>query len=68
MEQKKVDRINELARIKKERPLTEEEAAEQKALREEYLKGFRANFEAQLQNTYLQRPDGTLEKLKRKED
>ena len=37
MEKQKVDRINELARISKQRALTEEEAKEQKALREEYL-------------------------------
>jgi len=42
MEKKKVDRINELARLSKTRALTEQEAAEQKALREEYLKEFRA--------------------------
>ena len=38
MEKAKVDRINELGRLSKERALTEEEKAEQKALREEYLK------------------------------
>ena len=38
MEKEKIDRINELARLKKERELTESERAEQKALREEYLK------------------------------
>ena len=37
MEKVKVDRINELARISKQRALTELEAAEQKALREEYI-------------------------------
>ena len=37
MEKIKVDRINELARLSKTRPLTEEEKAEQKKLREEYL-------------------------------
>ncbi len=37
MDKVKVDRINELARISKSRPLTEEEKAEQKKLREEYL-------------------------------
>ncbi len=37
MEKVKVERINELARISKERPLTEAEKAEQKNLREEYL-------------------------------
>ena len=41
MEKIKVDRINELARLAKERELTEEERAEQKALREEYMAEFR---------------------------
>ena len=38
MDKKKIDRINELGRLSKERELTDEEKAEQKALREEYLK------------------------------
>ena len=37
MEKIKVDRINELGRLSKQRELTDEEKAEQKALREEYL-------------------------------
>lgn len=37
MEKIKVDRINELARLSKERELTEAEREEQKALRAEYL-------------------------------
>ena len=37
MEKAKVDRINELARISKTRPLTEEEKSEQAALRAEYI-------------------------------
>ena len=37
MEQEKIDRINELARIAKTRELTPEEQAERKALREEYM-------------------------------
>lgn len=37
MEKSKIDRINELGRLSKERNLNEEEKAEQKALREEYL-------------------------------
>ena len=41
MEKERIDRINELARISKTRELTEEEKAEQKALREEYLQDFR---------------------------
>jgi hypothetical protein len=42
MEKEKIDRINELGRIAKQRPLTEEETAERAALREEYLRYFRA--------------------------
>ena len=42
MEQKKIDRINELARISKERELTEAEREEQKALRAEYLEYVRS--------------------------
>ena len=42
MEKIKVDRINELARLSKERNLTDEELSEQKALREEYIKEVRA--------------------------
>ena len=43
MEKEKIDRINELARLSKERALTEDELREQKALREEYIKFFRAS-------------------------
>lgn len=41
MEKVKVDRINELARLAKERELTDEEKKEQKTLREEYMAEFR---------------------------
>ena len=43
MDKIKIDRINELGRLSKERELTDAEKAEQKALREEYLKEFRAS-------------------------
>ena len=42
LEKAKVDRINELGRIAKTRPLTEAETEERAALREEYLKEVRA--------------------------
>ena len=42
MEKKKIDRINELGRLSKERELTEAEKNEQKGLRDEYLKEVRA--------------------------
>ena len=41
MEKSKVDRINELGRIAKERELTEAEKAERETLRKEYLEEFR---------------------------
>ena len=43
MDKEKIDRINELGRIAKERELTSEEIAERAALREEYLAYFRAS-------------------------
>lgn len=42
MDKIKVDRINELGRIAKERDLTPEEAEERRILREEYLAEFRS--------------------------
>ena len=64
MVQEKVNRINELARKSKTpEGLTEAEKAEQKALREEYIRDYRAQFTGILDNTYIQRPDGTKEKV-----
>ena len=42
MDKAKIDRINELGRLAKERELTEEEKVERQALRDEYLAYFRA--------------------------
>ena len=66
MVQEKIDRINVLARKSKtQEGLTEEEKAEQAALRSEYIDEFRASFATQLDHTVIQRPDGTKEKLKK---
>ena len=43
MEKAKIERLNELGRLAKERELMEAEIAERAALREEYLKEFRAS-------------------------
>ncbi len=63
MEKAKIERINALAKKAKEEGLTEEERAEQKALREEYIKDFRASFRGILENTVIQYPDGSRETL-----
>ena len=67
MDQTKVDRINYLARKSKTEGLTEEEKAEQKVLREEYIEAYRRSLRGLLDNTVIQRPDGTKEKIKPKE-
>lgn len=67
MEKEKLDRINELARKSKEAPLTDEELAEQRSLRQEYLQEIRLSFGAMLDHTVIQYPDGTRKSLK-KED
>ena len=67
MEKSKVDRINELARKSKSVGLTPEEKEEQAQLRAEYIADFRRSTIEILDNTYLQRPDGTKEKLKPKQ-
>lgn len=65
MEHTQIERINELARKKKSVGLTEAELAEQAALRQQYLKEFRANMEAVLENVQIQNKDGSREKLKK---
>lgn len=66
MEQKKIDRINELAKLAKTRELTAEELAERAALREEYIAAFRGNLEAHLKSITVQYPDGSRKKLEKK--
>ncbi|ESR05004.1 hypothetical protein M452_0211445 [Staphylococcus epidermidis APO35] len=63
-----IDRINELARKKKEQGLTNEEAKEQTKLRKQYLEEFRKGFKQQIENTKVIDPEGndvTPEKLKK---
>lgn len=64
MEKANIERINELARIAKERELTPEETAERAELRRIYLENFRAAFRQQLDSTVIQREDGSREPLK----
>ena len=64
MEQKKIDRINELARkAKTPEGLTEAETAERAALRREYIDAVTSNLRAQLDNTYIVDRYGNKRKL-----
>ena len=65
MEQVKLDRINFLAKKSKTEGLTESEKNEQSILRKEFLAEYRASFGGILENTYIKRPDGSKEKLKK---
>ena len=63
MEKEKIERVNYLARKSKVEPLTEEEKAEQKQLRNEYREGFRRSLMGQLDNVYLVDDKGNKTKL-----
>ncbi len=66
MEQSKLERINELYKKAKAEGLTPAEEKEQKVLREEYIKGFRASLRSQLDNVYVLDKDGNEVKLPKK--
>lgn len=63
MTQEKIDRINFLARKQKAEGLTDDEKAEQKELRREYIESFKNSLISQLENTYIVEPDGTKRKV-----
>ena len=62
-----IARINELAKKAKAEGLTADELQERDKLRRIYIDSVKANLVGQLENTYLVRPDGTKEKLERKQ-
>lgn len=66
MEREKIARINELARKKREQGLTEEELQEQQALRQEYLRDFRENMQAVLEDVRVEQEDGSYKALEKK--
>lgn len=59
----KIKRINELYHKSQKVGLTEEEKAEQKMLREEYVANVRANLRGQLNNINIQNEDGSITNL-----
>lgn len=63
MEQKNIDRINELARKAKGDGLTPAEKEEQAKLRKEYIATIRMNLRTQLDNIDVQEEDGSIVNL-----
>ena len=63
MDQKKIDRINFLAKKQKTEGLTEEETAEQKDLRREYIDAFKQSLVSQLDSIYIVDEKGNKKKL-----
>ncbi len=61
--EEKIKRINELYHKSQEEGLTEEEQAEQAALRAEYIANIRANLRGQLDNISIKEQDGSIRNL-----
>lgn len=66
MEQKRIDRINELARKAKTVGLTPEETAERDVLRKEYIEAYRASLRSQLESIRVVDDKGNKTPLKKK--
>jgi len=67
MNQTKINRINELSSLARQRALTALEQAERAALRREYTDAIKASLSAHLDNTILVDEAGNKRKLPRKE-
>lgn len=66
MDQKKINRINELAHKAKAEGLTEEEIKERDILRREYIDSVVGNLRAELDHTYVVDEHGNKRKLQGK--
>ena len=62
-----IARINELAKKAKAQGLAPEETEERARLRRIYIDSVVGNLKGQLDNTYILRPDGTREKVGKKQ-
>ncbi len=67
MEREKIQRINDLARLSRERGLTPEETAERDALRREYIDAWRESVRQTLESVRVKQPDGSLTPLRKKD-
>lgn len=65
-DQKKLDRINELAKKNKNEGLTQEELSEREVLRKEYLEHFRAHFRSRLDNVKVVTPEEYEKEMNKK--
>ena len=63
-----IARINELYHKSKEEGLTDAEKEEQAKLRKAYVDNIKASMSAQLDNTYIKNPDGSLTKVAKRMD
>ena len=63
MDEKRIGRINELARKAKAEGLTEAELCEQAMLRKEFIADFRKNLRSQLDNIDIKEADGSITNL-----
>ncbi|HBA64172.1 MAG TPA: DUF896 family protein [Lachnospiraceae bacterium] len=63
MDEKMIQRINELYRKSKAEGLTEAEAKEQHILRQQYIDAIRRNLRGQLNNIDVKEKDGTIVNL-----
>lgn len=68
MEQKKLDRINELAKKQKAGTFNDDEKKEQAMLRREYVKSYKRSLVAQLENTYYIDDKGNKRKVTKKDE
>lgn len=66
MDDKKIERINELYKKMKAEGLTPDEKEEQATLRKEYIEGFRKNLRGTLENISILEEDGTVTPVKAK--
>jgi len=66
MDEKLIERINDLAKKSKEEGLTEEEKSEQQKLRREYINVIKKNLRAELNNISIIEEDGSITDLGKK--
>ena len=67
-DQKKLDRINELAKKNKAEGLSAEELAEREVLRKDYLAHFRSHFKSRLENIKVVSPEDYEQEMKNKKN